>query len=241
MRRGAVQIPCGGDADTRLICVHLSVSYPVAGISIGVSANEHFDSLTETLKLAVAALRDARVPFMLGGSLAAWARGGPRSENDLDVMVRPEAADAALSALEAVGMRAEHPPEEWLYKAWHGDVLIDVIFEPAGVPLDDAAFERAETIPVLSVSTPVMSLEDLLTTKLNALDEHSLDYTSLLGIARALREQIDWHALERRTGGSAYAKAFFALVRELEIAPPVESTPASATAHPRVRVVSGEQ
>jgi len=203
-----------------------------------VTANKSFDSLTETLKLAVATLRDARVPFLLGGSLAAWARGGPRPDNDLDLMVRPEDAEAALRALEAAGMGSERPPEEWLYKAWNGDVLIDLIFEPSGVKIDDHVFDRADTISVLSVSTPVMALEDVLATKLNALDEHSLDYTSLLGIARALREQIDWQELQARTTGSPYAAAFFTLVRELGIAP---AQPEQQTgALPRVRVVSGE-
>lgn len=29
-------------------------------------------------------------------------------------------------------MRTEKPPESWLYKAWDGDVLVDVIFRPVG-------------------------------------------------------------------------------------------------------------
>jgi Uncharacterised nucleotidyltransferase len=200
-------------------------------------ANESFDALTDTLKLAVASLRDAEIEFLLGGSLAAWARGGPRPENDLDLMVRPQHAEAALRALEQAGMRTERPPEEWLYKAYNSEVLIDLIFHPAGLPLTDDVFERAEELAVLSVATPVMALEDMLLTKLNALDEHSLDYTSLLGIARALREQIDWPALRARAEGSPYAKAFFTLVEELGVAQP--SAKPSSAAHEHVRVVRG--
>jgi Uncharacterised nucleotidyltransferase len=202
-----------------------------------MTANESFDALTDTLKLGVASLRDAEIEFLLGGSLAAWARGGPRPENDLDLMVRPEHAQAALRALEQAGMRTERPPEEWLYKAYNGEVLIDLIFHPAGLPLTDDVFARADELAVLSVATPVMALEDMLLTKLNALDEHSLDYTSLLGIARALREQIDWPALQARAEGSPYAKAFFTLVQELEVAP--ASAKASRAAHEHVRVVRG--
>jgi hypothetical protein len=41
-------------------------------------ASEHpFPSIEASLKKAVAALREAEVPFLLGGSLAVWARGGP--------------------------------------------------------------------------------------------------------------------------------------------------------------------
>src|SRR5947208_1259861 len=92
-----------------------------------------FESICETLKVAVATLRDAGVPFALGGSLAAWARGGPRPHNDLDLMVKPGDAERALEALTEAGMRPEKPPEEWLFKAWHDGVLIDLIFEPAGL------------------------------------------------------------------------------------------------------------
>lgn len=171
------------------------------------------------MKIAVAALREADVPFMLGGSMAAWARGGPEPDNDLDLMVAPNQAEAALEALSRAGMRVERPPEEWLFKAWHGAVLIDLIFEPSGLELTAEVFERAESIPVMALSTPVMALEDLLVTMLYALDEHALDYSGLLAIARALREQIDWPQLRARAAGSPYAKAFLTLVQELGIAP----------------------
>jgi hypothetical protein len=175
--------------------------------------------LEPTLKRSVAALREADVDFMLGGSLAAWARGGPRSHNDLDFMVRPRDAERALGALVDAGMRAERPPEEWLYKAWDGDVLVDLIFGPSGLDLTDEVFERAEDISVLAVTTPVMALEDVLTTKLFALDEHTLDYRDLVAMARSLREQIDFESLRRRTAEWPYASAFFALVEALDIAP----------------------
>ncbi|MBV8942027.1 MAG: nucleotidyltransferase family protein, partial [Solirubrobacterales bacterium] len=180
---------------------------------------ESFQSLCETLKVAVAALRDAHIPFALGGSLAAWARGGPEPTHDLDLMVKPGDAEAALRALGNAGMRPERPPEEWLFKAWNGDVMVDLIFHPSGLEMTDEVLARADTIPLMSVATPVMALEDVLTTKLFALDEHSLDYTHLVAIARSVREQIDWAQLRARTTGSLYAPAFFSLVEALEIAP----------------------
>ena len=51
---------------------------------------ENFPELIESMKRAAAALRDAEVPYMLGGGLAAWARGGPPTEHDVDFFVRPE-------------------------------------------------------------------------------------------------------------------------------------------------------
>jgi hypothetical protein len=173
----------------------------------------------ESLKKAVAALREAGVPFLLGGSLAVWARGGPETHHDLDLVIKPEDADRALQVLADAGMRVEKPPEEWLHKAWDGDVLIDLIFAPRGLDVTDDVIERGELLHVIGISIPVMAIEDVLATKLMALDEHRLDYTSVLRIARAVREQIDWEALRARTVASPYAKAFFTLCEELDIVP----------------------
>jgi hypothetical protein len=180
-----------------------------------MTVNDAFAPLAQTCRIAVAALRDAELRFALAGSFAAWARGGPQPGKDLDFMVKPADADAALAALARVGMRPERPPEEWLVKAWNGDTMVDVIFHPAGLEMTDEVLDRAETIAVLAIDTPVMALEDVLVTKLMALDEHTLDYSGLLGIARACREQIDWEALRERTRSSPYALAFFALVEGL--------------------------
>jgi putative nucleotidyltransferase-like protein len=173
----------------------------------------------ESLKKAVAALREAGVPFLLGGGLAVWARGGPETHHDLDIVIKPEDADRALQVLADAGMRVEKPPEEWLHKAWDGDVLIDLIFAPRGLDVTDEVIERGELLHVIGISIPVMAIEDVLATKLMALDEHRLDYTSVLRIARAVREQIDWEALRARTVASPYAKAFFTLCEELDIVP----------------------
>jgi|SRR5215211_7167308 len=184
-----------------------------------------FSPIVDTLRKAAAALREAGVPFALGGSLACWARGGPEVTNDLDLIVRPQDADAALEALAAAGMRPERPPEEWLYKAWDGDVMIDLIFELVDGRVTDRTLERAEEVTVASVTMRVMRLEDVLVTRLLSLDEHGLDLAPLLGIARALREQVDWADVRARSASSPYARAFFALLEGLEIVPhsePVE-------------------
>ena len=57
------------------------------------------DEVLDTLKKCAAALRDNEIPYMLGGGVAAWARGGPESIHDVDLMIRPADADAALDVL----------------------------------------------------------------------------------------------------------------------------------------------
>jgi hypothetical protein len=175
------------------------------------------ESLLETLKRATAALEAERIPYLLGGGLGCWVRGGPPSSNDIDLMVKREDAERGLAGLRAIGMRTERPPERWLFKAWDGPVLIDLIFEPAGMRVTDDVMERGEELNAAGKQVRVMALDDILLTKLLALDEHNADYADLLLIGRALREQIDWTALRQRTSSSPFAKAFFVLSDGLQI------------------------
>jgi len=176
-----------------------------------------FSRIQETLKRVVSALDEADVPFLIGGSLASWARGGPDTTHDLDVIIRPEDSERAQQALVQAGMRAEDPPESWLVKAWDDEVLVDLIHHPAGLTVDDELVGQAEMVNVAGMDFRVMAIEDVLYTKLNALNEHYLDFSSLLQIARAVREQVDWDRLRERTAGSPYAAAFFCLLNELGI------------------------
>jgi Uncharacterised nucleotidyltransferase len=184
-----------------------------------MSHEQPFNAIRESLRNAAGALKRAEIPFVLGGGLAIWARGGPGTGHDLDLMVRPKDADRALEALGAAGMRTEKPAEGWLYKAWDGDVLVDLIFRPVGEPVDDELFARADEIEVGAVPMQVMAVDDVMVTKLKALDEHELDYERPLEFARSLREQIDWESVRQRTRDSPYAKAFFTMVEELGIVP----------------------
>ena len=179
----------------------------------------YFSKLAGTLKKVAAALEAEGLDFMLGGSVAAWARGAAPTHGDLDFMVRPRDAERALEVLVEQEMTPEDPPENWLYKAYDDEVMVDIIFRPSGMELEDEVFARADRVNVLGQDVPVMALEDVLSTQLLSMNDHRLDYETPLMIARALREQIDWEGLRRRTEGSPYAKAFFTLVAELEVAP----------------------
>ena len=175
------------------------------------------EPLLEVLKHVAAVLRDGQIDFALGGGLAAWARGGPPTEKDVDLLIRAEDAERVQALARDAGLRVEVPPEGWLVKAWHGDVLIDLIHHPTGVTVDDALLARCDEMVVHAVQMRVMRIGDLLVSKLLALTEHSLDLGPPLQIARALREQVDWDDLWARTCESPFARTFFTLVRELRL------------------------
>jgi hypothetical protein len=178
------------------------------------------NELVQTMKRAAATLRDAGIPFMLGGGLAAWARGGPPTDHDVDFFVEEDDASRALEALAAAGMHPEQPPEEWLLKAHDGEVLVDIIFRPSGGAVGAAHFERATEMELMGQAVLVASIDDVLVTKLLALSEQEPDFSAVLALARALREQIDWEDVRARTDGSPFARAFFTLVEGLGIADP---------------------
>ena len=176
-----------------------------------------FEDLIQSMKRAAGALSEAGIPFVLAGGIASAARGGPETDHDVDFLLEREHADQALAVLERAGFRPEKPPEGWLYKAWDGDLFIDLIFSTADGEVRDEYFARADELEVYAVRMLVLAPEDLMVTKLLSLDEMTLDLRSSLQIARALREQIDWDDVRRRTEDSPYARAFFTLIEELGV------------------------
>jgi hypothetical protein len=103
-------------------------------------------------------------------------------------------------------------------KAWHDNgTLIDLIYSPAGGPITDETIEHAPVIEVMALRLRVSSLEDLMTTKLLALNEQEPEFGSVLELARSLREQVDWDDVRVRTEASPFARAFFTLVEGLGV------------------------
>ena len=182
---------------------------------MGYAPSESFPELIETMKKAAAAFDAAGVPVLLGGGLAAWARGGPPTDHDVDFFVREEHAEAGLAALEEAGMRSERPPEGWLLKAWDGETLVDLIFRPSGGAVDDEMFARATDLEVMARALPVASIDDVLATKVLALNEQAPDFRAVLEIARCASSSVPSSA--KRSNGRMHASAAGA----------TEATPAS--------------
>src|SRR3954452_15126419 len=119
-----------------------------------------FDDILETMKRCAASLREADVDFVLAGSVAAWARGGPAICSDLDFVIRPADSERVMEIMAVHGLRTERPPEGWLVKAHDGEVLVDLIHEPNGLDVEET-FENAGVLSVMSVDMPVMAVDDV--------------------------------------------------------------------------------
>ena len=176
------------------------------------------DEIRDLLKRTAVALKEGGVPFALCGGYAAWVRGAPEPDHDADFLVPSAEAERAVKVLHDAGLQVEDPAEDWLTKVVQGNSFVDVLWRTCGHPVESDLIERAEDRPVLSVHMPVLAATDILVTKLMALDEHYCDFSRLLPVARALREQIDWPQLRREVEGNPYARAFLFLLDELDIA-----------------------
>lgn len=177
----------------------------VRGPAGSIAGTDHYggdppapEAVTRILAEALRALEGAGVPHVVMGGLVAAVFARPRSTDDIDVFVKPEHAPQALDALDRAGFDVEEHDPMWLYKAWKGGVLVDVIFRSSGeVYLDDEMLDRAVHGECRGVPMRMISPEDLLVIKAVATAEHGAHHWyDALGIIA--RNPIDWDYLVER-------------------------------------------
>lgn len=182
------------------------------------------ETVRDLLKRTAVALKQAEVPFALCGGYAAWVRGAPEPDHDADFLVPAAEAERAAAALAEAGLPVVNPAEDWLVKVVIEGAFVDVLWRTCGFPVESDLVERAETLPVLSVHMPVLAATDIMTTKLMALDEHYCDFGRLFPVARAMREQVDWHRVRTDVASNDFAAVFLLLLERLGIVdPPVSA------------------
>lgn len=152
----------------------------------------------QVLGEVVTALGDKSVEYALMGGIASTGLGRPRWTHDIDVFVRPNAADAALDALAAVGFDTERTDVSWLFKAFKHGVLVDVIFRSTGgFYLDDEMSARSVEREFMGHRVRLIAPEDLLVIKAAVHDEqgprHWHDALGVIGV-----NELDWDYLLKR-------------------------------------------
>lgn len=175
--------------------------------------------LVNTLKRVASVLKQAEIPFALGGSFAVYAHGGHSSDHDVDFLIREQDRERALEELCAIGFRSEQPPEDWLVKVFDDGLMVDLIYRPVETPVTDATLADTVMRPVEAIQMPVLSATQLMIHKLLSFTQHYCDFARGLPVARSLREQIDWDRVRRETARSPYAEAFLILLDRLDVVP----------------------
>src|SRR3954447_11714680 len=176
------------------------------------------DDLREALKRAASAFKAHGPEFALAGSYALWVYGGPEPVHDVDFVVAEADTEAAALTLEKVGFRIERTPEDWLFKACVGeDFVIDVLHRLNNTPVDAATLASSDDVDVLAIRMPVLPPTQVITEKLNSLNEHHCDFTELLPALRAVGEQVDWDRVRADTADNDFAAALVFLIDRLGI------------------------
>jgi Uncharacterised nucleotidyltransferase len=179
--------------------------------------DEDQQNLREALKAVAVALKESRVPFALIGGYAAWARGGPEPDHDVDFLIAEEDADEVESVLAGKGFEIVHPPEDWLFKVFVDDAMVDLLFRMRQNVLTRDDLADADDLEVESVRMPVLGATTLLSAKLGALDERACDLSRILPAARAVREQVDWRRVTDEVSGNPFAEVTLILLERLGV------------------------
>ena len=102
--------------------------------------------VSEALKEVTQLLEEENLPYVVFGGIASSALGRPRSTRDIDVLVRPDGAVAALELLAKHGYETDRLDDQWIYKAQKAGVVVDIIFKTRfGIYLDEEMLEHATT------------------------------------------------------------------------------------------------
>lgn len=174
-------------------------------------------NLRRALKVVGVSLKEAGVPFALAGGYALWARGAPEPHHDVDFVVAEPDREQVSELLADRGLRVVQPPEDWLFKAYVDDAMVDLLFRLNGQPVTHALLAESEEMEVESVLLPVLGATRLLQAKLGALDERACDLSKVIPAARAVREQVDWARVADATADNPFAVATLGLLVRLGV------------------------
>ena len=150
---------------------------------------------------AIEVLKDAGVPFVVGGAYAfATYTGIYRDTKDLDLFPRKRDALRALEVLAKDGWRVERADETWIYKAFKGEFFVDFIFSSGnGVAIvDDAWFEHAKTAPVFGHECQIAPAEEMIWSKGFVIERERYDGADVNHLILKAGRQMDWTRMMQR-------------------------------------------
>lgn len=148
-------------------------------------------------------LREAEVPFLLGGAYAFCIYTGiARHTKDFDLFVRENDFDAALEVFRAAGYRAEKTFPHWLGKAFGLNDSIDVIYRAGNglCAVDDLWFERAREAEVFGFQARLSPPEEMIWMKAYIMERERYDGADVAHLLLRQGSEIDWKHLRWRFG-----------------------------------------
>lgn len=155
-------------------------------------------SLEKILFEAIDILDNSGIPYALIGGVATKSLGRPRITHDIDFFVRPDDADKILEVLESHGFTSQKRDPFWLFKAWKGNILVDIIFKSSGdIYFDEEVQAHVRRTQYKGKYINSISPEDFLVIKAAAHQEHNPHHWHD-ALAVLKQGSLDWEYLLRR-------------------------------------------
>ena len=148
-------------------------------------------------------LRDAHLPFLVGGAYAlSYYTGITRHTKDFDLFVRAADNRRTLDILAAAGYRMEHTFSHWLGKVFWDSDFVDVIHNSGNglCPVDDDWFAHAVEGEVLGTRVAIVPVEEIIWQKAYIMERERFDGADILHLIRARGSHLDWNRLLARFG-----------------------------------------
>jgi hypothetical protein len=152
---------------------------------------------------------------MVGGAYALRTHTGIwRDTKDLDLFLRKDRVEGALSALEAAGYRTEFTDPLWIAKAFADPWFIDLIFSSGnGIgTVDEHWRRRAATCEVLGRQALVVPAEEMIWQKAFIQERERFDGADIHHLLRCMGAKLDWEHLLMRFGERHWEILFVHLV-----------------------------
>lgn len=160
---------------------------------------------SELYRNALAMLNRSGVPYMVGGTYAfQYYAGISRTTKDFDIFVRARDIQRVLDVLMRAGFNTELVFSHWLAKAWHGDKLVDIIFNSGNgvAEVDDEWFAHAVDERVLGVPVKLCPAEEMIWSKAFIMERERFDGADVAHLFRHCSGLLNWPRLVRRFGSN---------------------------------------
>jgi hypothetical protein len=147
---------------------------------------------------AMAVLKQASVPFLVGGAYALrYYAGIERHTKDFDVFVRPHDFPRALESLAAAGYRTQRTFVHWLGKAFHGEAFVDIIFSSGNglCKVDDAWFDHAVAGEAVGMPVRICPVEEIIWSKSFVIERERYDGADIIHLLHGSGKHFDWNRL----------------------------------------------
>ena len=161
------------------------------------------DEEREVYRLALKALNDAAIPFVVAGAYAIYEHTGIyRQTKDLDLFVEPSFVIPAAGALHDAGFILRLEELHWLAKGFVGDKFVDLIYGMGNglAFVDDDWFSRSRPGVLAAHEVRIAPAEELIWHRLFINERHRHDMSDILHLILCEGDSLDWERLLRRVG-----------------------------------------